>query len=80
MDAEVDVRNQDGKALAEVTRAASVAQTQVFNVLDKGADAEVQRVIAANTGHGTASNNVAHSQKGSSAPAVAGASVASNAH
>jgi membrane fusion protein, multidrug efflux system len=81
MDAEVDVRNQDGKALAEATRVAPVAQTQVFNVLDKGADAEVQRVIAANTGRGTASNNVARSQKGSAAPvavpAVAGASVAS---
>jgi membrane fusion protein (multidrug efflux system) len=84
MDAEVDVHNQDGKALAEGTRSAPVAQTQVFNVLDKGADAEVQRVIAANSGRGAASSNVARTQKGSSAPAaapaVAGASVASNAH
>jgi membrane fusion protein, multidrug efflux system len=81
MDTEVDVRNQDGKALAEATRSAPVSQTQVFNVLDKGADAEVQRVIAANSGRGTA-NNVARSQKGSSVPAtvpaVARANVASN--
>jgi membrane fusion protein (multidrug efflux system) len=29
-----------------------VAETQVYSTLDKGADAEVRRVIAANAGHG----------------------------
>jgi membrane fusion protein (multidrug efflux system) len=69
MDAEVDVSKQDGKALAEAPRAAPVAQTTVFNVLDKGADAEVQRVIAANLGRG-ATSTLARSPKGSSMPAI----------
>lgn len=83
MDAEVDVSQQDGKALAEAPRAAPVAHTTVFNVLDKGADAEVQRVIAANIGRGAASN-LARSSKGSSAPAavppISRANVASAGH
>jgi membrane fusion protein (multidrug efflux system) len=77
MDAEVDVSKQDGKALAEAPRAAPVAQTTVFNVLDKGADAEVQRVITANLGRG-ATNNVAHSPKGSAAPALPAVAKANN--
>jgi membrane fusion protein, multidrug efflux system len=51
MDAEVDVSRQDGKTLADAPRSAAFAQTQVFNVLDKRADDEVRRVIAANLGH-----------------------------
>ncbi len=50
MNAEVDVSNQDGKTLADAPRAAPVAQTQVYQSLDSGADAEVRRVIAANLG------------------------------
>ncbi|HWI81035.1 efflux RND transporter periplasmic adaptor subunit [Ramlibacter sp.] len=50
MDAEVDVSKQDGKTLADATRSAPVAQTQVYAAYDQGADAEVQRVIAANLG------------------------------
>jgi membrane fusion protein (multidrug efflux system) len=52
MDAEVDVRKQDGKTLADAPRSASAVQTQVYSALDKGADAEVERVIAANLGRG----------------------------
>ncbi|HEX7889343.1 MAG TPA: HlyD family efflux transporter periplasmic adaptor subunit [Ramlibacter sp.] len=48
MDATVDVSKQDGKTLADVPRAAAVAQTQVFESQDDGADAEVRRVIALN--------------------------------
>jgi membrane fusion protein (multidrug efflux system) len=50
MDAEVDVSKQDGKMLADATRTAPVAQTQVYDALAGGADAEVKRVIAANSG------------------------------
>jgi membrane fusion protein (multidrug efflux system) len=73
MDTEVDVSKQDGKALADAPRIAPVAQTTVFNVLDKGADAEVQRIIAANTGRGVP-NNLARTPKDQPAqitPAVA---------
>lgn len=52
MDATVDVARQDGKSLADAPRAAALSQTQVYAALDKGADAEVRRVIAANAGSG----------------------------
>ena len=50
MDAEVDVSNLNGKTLADAPRAAAVSRTQVYSSLDNGADAEVRRVIAANSG------------------------------
>jgi membrane fusion protein (multidrug efflux system) len=50
MDAEVDIRQQDGKMLADAPRTTAVNQTQVYSQLDHGADAEVQRIIAANIG------------------------------
>jgi membrane fusion protein (multidrug efflux system) len=77
MDAEVDVSEQGGKALADAARPAPVAQTHVFNMLDKGADAEVQRVIAANLGRG-GPGSVARAPKGSSAPATPPVANASN--
>ena len=52
MDAEVDVSRQDGKTLADAPRSAPVAQAQVYSAVESGADAEVRRVIAANTGRG----------------------------
>jgi membrane fusion protein (multidrug efflux system) len=52
MDATVDVSQQDGKTLADAARTSAVAETQVYSALDKGADAEVRRVIAANAGRG----------------------------
>jgi membrane fusion protein (multidrug efflux system) len=50
MDVEVDVRQQDGKMLADAPRTTPINQTQVYSQLDHGADAEVQRIIAANIG------------------------------
>ena len=50
MEAEVDVSNKDGKALADAPRDAAVAQTQTYSAQDDAADKDVQRVIAANTG------------------------------
>lgn len=55
MDAEVDVTNQDGKTLADAPRASSIAATQAYNGIEAGAEAEVRRVIAANSGRGNAS-------------------------
>jgi membrane fusion protein, multidrug efflux system len=52
MDAVVDVSNKEGKTLADASHTNPVAQTEVFDALDKGAEAEVRRVIAANAGHG----------------------------
>ena len=54
MDAEVDITQKDGKALADAPRTAAFAQTQVYSTFDNGADAEVQRIIAANLGRGGA--------------------------
>jgi membrane fusion protein (multidrug efflux system) len=53
MDATVDVRNKDGKMLADAPRAAALVQTQVYATLDKGAAEEVRKVIAANLGGAT---------------------------
>jgi membrane fusion protein (multidrug efflux system) len=52
MQATVDVREQDGKMLADAPRPAALAQTQVFEAQDDGADAHVQRVISANSAPG----------------------------
>lgn len=54
MDAEIDVTQKGGKMLADAPRASALAQTQVYSRLDQGADAEVQRIIAANMGRGGA--------------------------
>ena len=50
MDAEVDVRNRDGKALADAPRAASLAEVHAYGVPGDAADEDVRRVIAANLG------------------------------
>ena len=49
MEAEVDVTKQEGRTLADAPRAAAVATTQVYSNQDDGAEAEVRRVIAANS-------------------------------
>jgi membrane fusion protein (multidrug efflux system) len=49
MEAEVDVTRQEGRTLADAPRAAAVATTQVYSNQDDGAEAEVRRVIAANS-------------------------------
>ena len=50
MDAEIDVKNRDGKALADAPRDAALARTQAFAAQDGAANEEVRRVIAANAG------------------------------
>jgi membrane fusion protein, multidrug efflux system len=50
MDVTVDVSRQDGKTLADAPRAATAAQAEVFQSQDDGAEAEVRRVIAVNSG------------------------------
>ena len=50
MVATVDTTEQSGKTLADGARTASVVQTEVYASMDKGADDEVRRVIAANLG------------------------------
>jgi membrane fusion protein (multidrug efflux system) len=54
MDAEIDITQQDGKSLADAPRAGAFAQTQVYSAEDNGADAEVERIIAANLGRAPA--------------------------
>ena len=70
MDAEIDVTQKGGKMLADAPRASALTQTQVYSRLDQGADAEVQRIIAANMGRGAALANTAR-PAGSPAPAAA---------
>ena len=50
MEATVDTSDQSGKTLADTARPASAVQTEVYASMDKGADDEVRRVIAANLG------------------------------
>jgi membrane fusion protein (multidrug efflux system) len=54
MDAEIDVAQKDGKSLADAPRAGVFSQTQVYSAVDNGADAEVERIIAANLGRASA--------------------------
>ncbi|MDO9358696.1 MAG: efflux RND transporter periplasmic adaptor subunit [Polaromonas sp.] len=53
MDAEVDIRNLDGKTLADAPGAAA-QQSQALQAPDSGAEAAVKRVIAANLGRNPA--------------------------
>ncbi len=50
MDAEVDVRNKDGKTLADAPRPAAQAEVHAYGVPGDAADQDVKRVIAANMG------------------------------
>lgn len=50
MDAEVDISNLDGKALADTPRDAAQSHTQAVAMQDDAGDEEVRRVIAANSG------------------------------
>ncbi|WP_428423208.1 HlyD family efflux transporter periplasmic adaptor subunit [Methylibium sp.] len=52
MQAEVDVREQGGKTLADAPRQDTVTSTQVFDVTDDDAGADVRRIIDANLGRG----------------------------
>ncbi|SDZ63718.1 membrane fusion protein, multidrug efflux system [Variovorax sp. YR266] len=77
MDAEVDISSKSGKMLADAPRATALTQTAVYSQLDRGADAEVDRIVAANLGRSAPATATAPS-KGSAAPssAPAAASVA----
>ena len=50
MVAKVDVKDKDGKSLADTPRTEPVAQTQASSKLEREAEAEVRRVIAAHAG------------------------------
>jgi membrane fusion protein (multidrug efflux system) len=52
MDAEIDISSKSGKMLADAPRGSALTQTQVYSQLDRGADAEVDRIVAANLGRG----------------------------
>ena len=47
MDVQVDTRERGGRSLAEAPSARPAASTQVYEALEDGADAEVERIIAA---------------------------------
>jgi len=50
MEAEVDISNKEGKALADAPRDAAQSHTQAFAMQDDAGDEAVRRVIAANSG------------------------------
>ncbi|MGJ7611554.1 MULTISPECIES: HlyD family secretion protein [unclassified Variovorax] len=50
MDAEIDISSKSGKMLADAPRPTALTQTAVYSKLDHGADAEVDRIVAANLG------------------------------
>ena len=62
MNAEIDIRKQDGKTLADAPGPAAAAQSAALPAQDGGAESLVRRVIAANLGRGRA---------GTAAPAAA---------
>ncbi|MBI2726635.1 MAG: HlyD family efflux transporter periplasmic adaptor subunit [Polaromonas sp.] len=57
MDAEVDVRNKDGKTLADAPRPAAQAEVHAYGVPGDAADQDVKRVIAANMGKSVVAAN-----------------------
>jgi membrane fusion protein (multidrug efflux system) len=70
MDAEIDISSKSGKMLADAPRATALSQTAVYSQLDRGADAEVDRIVAANLGR-NAPASAAVPSKGSAAPSAA---------
>ena len=58
MDAEVDISNLDGKALADTPRDAAQSHTQAVAMQDDAGDEEVRRVIAANSGRSAKTDKV----------------------
>ncbi|EJL69747.1 multidrug resistance efflux pump [Variovorax sp. CF313] len=70
MDAEIDISSKSGKMLADAPRAAALTQTQVYSQLDRGADAEVERIVAANLGRSASATAAAAPAKNPTAPAT----------
>ncbi|WP_062474089.1 efflux RND transporter periplasmic adaptor subunit [Variovorax boronicumulans] len=70
MDAEIDITQKTGKMLADAPRSTAFAQTQVYSQLDRGADAEVDRIVAANLGRGAPTAAVNRPAASAAAPAA----------
>lgn len=51
MDVSIDIRQQDGKMLADSPRSTPPQATEVFDAQLRAADSQVQAIIAANLGH-----------------------------
>ena len=70
--AEIDVAKKDGKMLADAPRPSALSQTLVYSAQDRGADVEVERIIAANLGrtpsHSAASGSAGRSGAAASSP------------
>ncbi|MBA4329153.1 MAG: EmrA/EmrK family multidrug efflux transporter periplasmic adaptor subunit [Polaromonas sp.] len=79
MDAEVDIRNRDGKTLADAPGAAA-SQAQALPAPDNGAEAAVRRVIAANLGRARAVSHTAAATAVPAPAALASAAPASRAN
>jgi membrane fusion protein, multidrug efflux system len=81
MDAEIDITQKGGKMLADAPRATAISQTQVYSQLDRGADAEVDRIVAANLGRGAPAAAAAPAGRAATAaPAGNAAPAASQSH
>ncbi|MET3374134.1 membrane fusion protein (multidrug efflux system) [Variovorax boronicumulans] len=70
MDAEIDITQKTGKMLADAPRSTAFAQTQVYSQLDRGADAEVDRIVSANLGRGAPTAAVSRPAAATAAPAA----------
>ncbi|MDP9930940.1 HlyD family secretion protein [Variovorax paradoxus] len=79
MDAEIDISQKGGKMLADAPRATAMSQTQVYSKLDQGADAEVDRIVAANLGRGAPAGSVVPAAARSAAPAASAGTAAQGA-
>ncbi|MDQ0569331.1 membrane fusion protein (multidrug efflux system) [Variovorax paradoxus] len=81
MDAEIDITQKGGKMLADAPRDTAISQTQVYSQLDRGADAEVDRIVAANLGRGAPAAAAAPAGRAATAaPAGNAAPAASQSH
>jgi membrane fusion protein (multidrug efflux system) len=79
MDAEIDISQKSGKMLADAPRPTAISQTQVYSKLDQGADAEVDRIVAANLGRGAPAASAAPATGRSATPAANAATAAQGA-
>jgi len=79
MEAKVDVSQTDGKMLADGLRSSVVAQTTVFDQVNRDADGEVRKIIAGNLGHALKGDTrvARRSDAAAAAPAVAPSNAAS---
>jgi len=77
MDAKVDISDTSGKMLADAPRRSAVAQTAVFDEVDRQADDEVRRIVATNLGRAAKAPARAVA---ASAPAHTGAAAPVTAH